>query len=312
MKKFISTILTGAMIFGAMASMTAFAAEGEITEINSLADLQQLATQVNSGTSYRGKTITLPEDIDLGGAKLTPIGTTANPFRGTFNGNNHAISNYIIEGNNSNVGLFGVVRDGALKNITIKNATINGNEAVAGLVGNAIINKIENCDAENVTVIAKHWVGTIAGYAYANYNGCDVKDSNVTAEWTTDTKLDNGDKVGGLVGYMGEGTYSVTNCTASKVKVIGGRDVGGLVGAAGGNSENTVSFTNCTVNDSSTIEANGSRSLIFRYYPAAGGIIGRAHATASYANVTVENTTITSTSNSYRGTICGMPQKNEI
>lgn len=62
--------------------------------ISDAADLAGLAALVNSGKNFSGKTVNLDADIDLSGYNWTPIGTSStNSFKGTFNGNNHVISN---------------------------------------------------------------------------------------------------------------------------------------------------------------------------------------------------------------------------
>ena len=69
--------------------------------ISTAAQLAGLRSLVNQGTDFSGKTITLEDNLDLGGNKWTPIGyiTSSNNethynrcFAGTFNGNNKTIS----------------------------------------------------------------------------------------------------------------------------------------------------------------------------------------------------------------------------
>lgn len=92
---------------------TAWYENGEPYEIHSAADLAGLAQLVNGidfplwdkvdPVDFAGKTITLMTDIDLGangasGLKWTMIGDDDdNPFRGTFNGNGHTISNVYVK-----------------------------------------------------------------------------------------------------------------------------------------------------------------------------------------------------------------------
>ena len=60
-------------------------------QINSAAELAYLASAVNAGESYSGKYFVLNVDINLNGKSWTPIGTKANPFAGTFDGNGKQI-----------------------------------------------------------------------------------------------------------------------------------------------------------------------------------------------------------------------------
>ena len=77
-------------------------------QISSIDHMEQLAADVNSGITYQGKYFKLMNNItygeglgtvDVSQEILTPIGTSANPFSGTFDGNNNYIINpmtYII------------------------------------------------------------------------------------------------------------------------------------------------------------------------------------------------------------------------
>ncbi len=79
----------------------------EITDWNGLDDVRN-----NLSGSYR-----LMSDLDADtagysgiGDSFTPIGSRADPFTGTFNGNGHTISNLVIDGSGTDhVGLFGAI-----------------------------------------------------------------------------------------------------------------------------------------------------------------------------------------------------------
>lgn len=173
--------------------------------------LKYVAQQVNSGeNNFEGQTVRLTADIDLGGATWTPIGTEENPFRGTLDGSalvksaddNYTVSNFVVD---------------------VK--------SYAGLVGNAVGN-ISNVNVMNAVIKSNHYAGAIAGYIYGNIKNCHVIDSDVQCVpyKNKDGKYDDGDKVGGLVGYVGEGNCEITGCSVSNTTVIGYRDLGGLAG----------------------------------------------------------------------------------
>lgn len=61
--------------------------------ITTAEQLKEFAAKVNAGNTFEGKTVTLGADIDLDNGAWTPIGTNSTPFKGTFDGNNHTISN---------------------------------------------------------------------------------------------------------------------------------------------------------------------------------------------------------------------------
>lgn len=60
--------------------------------ISTLEELKAFRDEVNAGNTFKGETIELANDIDLGGEEWTPIGHyEGGSFNGTFNGNGHTI-----------------------------------------------------------------------------------------------------------------------------------------------------------------------------------------------------------------------------
>lgn len=222
-----------------------------VTLIYNATQLVNFASDVNGGNKYTGKTVKLTNSIDLGGMEWTPIGTNAdnaNKFYGTFDGQGFTISNFVVnqEADYHAAGFFGAL-NGTAKNFTIDNASItsissgnkdgntdNGNAVVAGSIYNK--GTIENVTVKNSSVTANRYVGAIAGYTYGNVKNCTV--DNVTLTAATDTltgKADNGDKVGGIVGYFAdESTYVVSGNTVTNSTLKGYRDVGGIAGYVSG------------------------------------------------------------------------------
>jgi len=124
--KTFGALLIAALLFAALPAGTAKAQAGTpdttwyssgsspymLTTADQLAGLAQL---VNNGTdSFSGKTIQLDADISLSAyADWTPIGTSTNPFKGTFDGQNHTISDLTINTPTQKfVGLFGKINPG--------------------------------------------------------------------------------------------------------------------------------------------------------------------------------------------------------
>ncbi len=163
--------------------------------------LKELAALVNDGDDLKGYTVELANNIDLNNEAWTPIGTKAKPFNGVFDGKNFTISNLNVEGV-SDLGLFGHTYNFAtIKNVTVKNATVKGN----------------------------HNVGTILGMGYAEILNCKVENATVECKQGNN---EDGDKVGAIVGRLGEGaSMKVTGCSAKDCSVSAGRDGGQLIGA---------------------------------------------------------------------------------
>lgn len=221
-------------------------ANDNMIHIASAADLTNFAASVNAGTRYAGQTVVLDSNIDLGGHAWAPIGQTGNNngsdtyFMGTFDGQGHTIYGLNVDtsaglGSNPNVtaGLFGWVDAGGA---TIKNLTISGAS-------------VKGC----------HYTGALVGYFSGTIENCSVVNSAIVS-----TAFDNdndGDKVGGLVGYM-NANATVKDSSVSGSSVSGKRDVGGLVGCP---YNTTCTVTNNTVSDTTvTYSTNYSGEIVGR------------------------------------------------
>lgn len=119
-------------------------------------DMEKFREVVNSGFTYECYTVELMNDIDLQGSESNQWETigdyeknTNNGFNGTFEGNNHTISNlYINKPTKKYVGLFSFIKEKAeVKNVKLEGKVI-GDYMTGGLVGasfgkiNACINKV--------------------------------------------------------------------------------------------------------------------------------------------------------------------------
>lgn len=184
---------------------TAWYENGEPYEIHSAADLAGLAQLVNGIRSsswpfrveyvdFAGKTITLMTDIDLGangasGLEWPMIGDDDdNPFRGSFNGNGHTISNVFVNNNYDGAvhydrvaGIFGY-NGGTIRNLTVSNGYFLADGGVlgvfitdyAGAIAGVNNGTIENCTAIQVSseVRAGNYAGSICGQNNGTVTGC--------------------------------------------------------------------------------------------------------------------------------------------
>ena len=192
------------------------AAEGDTYEIYSAAQLAGFAKAVNEGNAYNGKTVKLVADIDLNNVEWTQINGAGKNI--VFDGNEKTISNLKIS-DGHNAGFFCTGSGCTIKNLTVDGATVKGVGRIAVICGHGMCVKVENCTVKNATVTA------------------------------VVTNNDDGDKAGAIVGYLsGESTAYVKNCKAEKCQIKGYRDVGALVGYAGGTYEvSSSSAKDCTV-----------------------------------------------------------------
>ncbi len=234
--------ITGGYIYDAEAKLaTIYDAEG----------LKKFAEEVNGGKSFAGETVVLAADIDLAGEEWTPIGTSSNIFKGTFDGQEHTIKNLVVNGGSeSNKGLFGVTNDGEIKNLVVENAKVAGRLNIGVVAGHPYTTKYTNITVKgHVEVNGLAYVGGVGGKnAYANWTNVTVEADETS--YVKAHSLENGNAyrtyVGGVVGFNGEGGHKFTNIT-SNIDVLGSTcDVGGLFGIAhyGNKFENCV----CTGN----------------------------------------------------------------
>ena len=229
-------------------------ADENTTFIYSETDFRLFAMSVNKGETYKGKTVKLMSNIDLANKEWTPIGNANNKFQGTFDGQNFPISNLNVgESTLSNVGLFGFTTDGSIKNVHVHNADVDGRLNVGVIAGTPYTSTYENIKVTgDVTVDGMAYVGGLFGKnVYANVNNLTV---DVTEEsYVNANSVENGvayrTYVGGVMGFVGEGSHVISNVT-SNIDVLGSTiDVGGITGIAhyGNTFENCVSSGDVTL-----------------------------------------------------------------
>jgi len=180
--------------------------------------------------SFAGKTIKLDADIDLRNAEWTPIGNWDNTFEGTFDGQKHTISNLCInDPEGEGIGLFGVVANAVIKDVTLHNVEVNAYSMVAGLVGAAYPANISGCHITGDVEIVAEWayVAGIAGYCYY---GTQVDNCSVVAEGTGLIQSVTRNAVGGITAWLLEGNHNVTKCTVKNLNLVGWTNVGGITG----------------------------------------------------------------------------------
>lgn len=159
---------------------------------------------------------------------FVPIGNPLTPpynFTGSFDGNNHVISNLYIDRPTTNyVGLFGSVFNSAsvISDVTLLNITVNGSDSVGGLVGQLQRGQIINSNVDGAVSGASN-VGGMVGRII---EGGSISGSSVTGSTVSST----GNNIGGLVGEIVAGTVSTSH--VGTTTVTGGSNVGGLVGAS--------------------------------------------------------------------------------
>lgn len=281
----------------------------DVFEISTADELAWVAEQVNSGANtFAGKTVKLVKDIDLNNKNWTPIGTNgdaaAKCFQGTFDGNGKTISNLFVDltatPDNLGAGLFGATRnnvtikdftiDGAvIKNLIPGAATDNGAAVVVGSLTYGEAGVVENVTVRNATVEGNRYVAGIAGYAKGTVKGCTIDGLTLVAvPDNLGGSYDNGDKVGGIIGYVnGDGT--ITGNTVKNFSIKAYRDMGGIVGC--------LNLTSCTVSGNTvsngTITVDQTTNSYGSKTANAGAVVGRLLGGSYDASTnTVENVSV--------------------
>lgn len=208
-----------------------------IREIKSISTAAELAA-INTSSTTLNKDYILTNDINLTGYNSdnwTPIGTTATPFKGTFDGDGHLIEGLNAEGATP-IGLFGVIESGTVENLGVKFGTLKStttSKPIGGIAGEIKDNStIQNCYTAGGSIIAK--LQSFGTQTAGGIIGKGSQSSILNCYSTCNISLESTSAVNGG-GIAGSGTnLIVSNCyTICKIKGIHGGDAGGNAIAGG-------------------------------------------------------------------------------
>lgn len=246
----------------------------------------------------------LVNDIDFENATFGGVGTDANRYKGTFDGNGKTISNITIKNTTKGTGLFNHVEGATISNLNIDNVTVNSNDkyidSSSALVGCCYGGKIDNINIISGTIYGRESTGSVLGCAYpaktkttvnnvrnsanvigqkANGAGGIVGASATGALLDVSNSTNHGsvtnsdyNYAGGIIGLLRKGTATVkptiTNCI-NYGAVTAKSSIGGIAGL------NRGSITNCKVGSTSTI--NGKVPSSIKNIDGAGGYLIRTN-----------------------------------
>jgi len=251
--------------------------QGKTYSISNLDELKKLQTLVNTNrVSTQGVNFVLTNNIYMDSTTWAGIGTTANAFKGNFDGNGFTIAN--LKGSK---GLFGYVtgnynkneeeKYGCIKNIQLTNLQITGNtQKIGGLIGYNVGGCAENVSVQgsvkNTSTNSTNasWVGGLIG---ENLNGI-VRNASANVNVQTN----KGHCVGGLIGHDTGGTISHCKSTGT---VTADYYVGGLIGHEYNRGSGTI---DSCVSYPTSVTATSTNAT---YKKTAGAFIGAIDSTAS-------------------------------
>ena len=184
----------------------------------------------------------LMNNIDLEGYDWAPVGTTANPFLGEFNGNGYVISNLkIIKPDENDLGVFGYTGTSSISNLGLENIEINGKDHCGSLVGQGG-GTVKNCYSTNAVISGRYVIGGLIGWDFTNsisfcYSNSDVSGNGYVGALLGESynSVDNCFAVGSVTspwlagGLIGKCYSKISNSYAA-AKVSCNREGGGLIG----------------------------------------------------------------------------------
>ncbi|WP_409226792.1 GLUG motif-containing protein [Gudongella sp. SC589] len=236
-----------------------------------VSDPYQIATaeHLNNVRKYLDANFIQIEDIDLAdyvttggdyyndGKGWEPIGSTLNPFTGSYDGDNGNITNLSISGSDSRIGLFGTTSETSfIHDLNLIDVSIDGREFIGGIVG-VSYGTIEACSVTG-TIEGIMSVGGIAGWT--RDGEIRLSSGSCTIANKTPTQ---GSRLGIIVGD--NEAAIIESCTGSGI-VQGIGSVGGIVGLNRGSGEIRDSFSDATVTGTTNY---------------AGGLVGESQGTIS-------------------------------
>lgn len=192
--------------------------------IGTIEELQKFASEVDSGNTFKGWTITLTADIDATGIEWNPIGEFVKAadykaFAGTFDGCGHTVRINAAGTDKSGVG-FIAVNEGTVKNLTVE-GSVSGKSYVGGIVGYNL-GTISGCTNKAEVTAVSMTVGGITSYLKggARVEKC-ANLGAVNGNGTTYT--------GGIVGWAIANTFISECYNGGEISAAKG-SVGGIAG----------------------------------------------------------------------------------
>lgn len=263
MKKYLSLVLISFFclcVFSQTKPKVGDGSKNSPYQIGNAQELLWLAGKVN-GTlegEYSQETAyaILTDDIDMKNVcgdsigSWNPIGTYDHPYRGSFHGKGHSISNfYIYDTCSTYLGLFGYARDCKISNLNISGhiSSKEGEKYIGTILSYSESPVLDSCSSNvAVDVILDEYeritIGGIIGFTkFAPTKDTSVSNCNFTGSISV-YKSDDwayGMEYSYIGGIVGQASYSfrMSNCTNEGLYYIEPEEIilGGMVGETDGN-----------------------------------------------------------------------------
>lgn len=238
--------------------------------------LVNTALNLQNINNFLNQNFALGKDITLAG-NFTPLGTTALPYTGQFDGQNFTIHNLSITNTTPdvNLGLFGVISNNRIANLHLDQVSIsqtadaNGTSVYIGsLVGLNNGGILENDSVINPTI-------TLTGTNFGIVGSRGYYDVGGLVGATFGGQINNSYSQGGTII-----SHVITNPNASNA--IAFHEVGGFIGGVHGGAalSNDYSTTNIITNGNVTVSGAGATGELI-----VGGFGGRLDQASTATNI---------------------------
>jgi hypothetical protein len=182
------------------------------------------AAKVNSGTSYDDKIVRMAADISVS----TMVGTSANPFKGTFDGQGHTLT-FTKASDGDYCAPFRYVDGATIKNVNIDGTITAGDQFAAGLIA---------------------------------YNKGNTTVSNCRNSITINSTRSGDGTHGGFIAHQPWGAVTITNCLFDgTLSGSSTTNCGGFVGWTETNNDASVTFNNCLFNPTTVALGSGCKTF---------------------------------------------------
>ena len=272
---FVAVPLSAQTIWDGTADITWYDDTQTDFDISTPEQLAGLASLVNGGTSFNGKTLNLTADIWLnstgdstnnwipigGGSPTAESPSTGNAFKGNFNGHGHSIYNlYCDKGSTFHAGLFCALENPCtidslvLVNPVLKSRGMMG--CVAGFPRGSSTVYIRHCLVINARIVGENSsgsnnIGGICGATYPNSGSTYIQNCGAT---------------GSIIGYYPAGIAGnaersyISNAYFAGTLYAYGTNYGGMT-AHGGNRTNCYSYTEVLSSTTQSSASNDGTSV---------------------------------------------------
>ena len=217
---------------------------------------EDLAWAISVANGYNGQStapttnFTLTKDLDMSAYIWSPIGTTAVPYEGTFEGNGHVVTGLYSPMSPADKGMFGTTEGAHIQNLQVKVDFYAGNDVnnLGSIIGKMTGGSLSNCEGAGYLKGGENTVNI--GGLVGLFETKDGTSNTIHSSFATDTlhsikpeaNYTSDTKVGGLVGTNYGNLYnSYSNFTLDDESWQYGSPIGGLASVNRGVIENCYS-----------------------------------------------------------------------